>query len=114
MKGSRSAWVFGALLAALACVLWANPAALDAADKPGLTAEDCVKCHAGPPADVAAAGGKHKGVGCVACHTGTLPLHLDGTPSGTITSPFAPTIDESTPEPWAPPPPGYAPPQAAT
>jgi hypothetical protein len=45
-----------------------------AADKVTLTAEDCVKCHAAPPADIAAAGGKHKSdVTCVDCHAGHRP-----------------------------------------
>ncbi len=38
-----------------------------------LTNEDCVKCHAAPPADIAAAGGKHKNVACMDCHAGHPP-----------------------------------------
>ncbi|SPQ00549.1 conserved exported hypothetical protein [Candidatus Sulfobium mesophilum] len=38
-----------------------------------LTDEDCVKCHSGPPADIAVAGGKHKSVGCSGCHIGHPP-----------------------------------------
>ncbi len=45
-----------------------------AAKQPVLTVEDCVKCHAGPPADIAAAGGKHRGVGCFGCHAGHPPM----------------------------------------
>jgi predicted CXXCH cytochrome family protein len=41
--------------------------------EPALKDEDCVKCHAGPPADLAAAGGKHQGVGCTGCHVGHPP-----------------------------------------
>ena len=41
--------------------------------QPALLDEDCMKCHAGPPADIAAAGGKHKGVGCSGCHIGHPP-----------------------------------------
>ena len=44
-----------------------------AGEKPSVTNEDCVKCHAAPPADIAAAGGKHKGVGCTGCHVGHPP-----------------------------------------
>ncbi len=40
---------------------------------PGLTNEDCVKCHSVPPADIAEAGGKHKEVGCLGCHAGHPP-----------------------------------------
>lgn len=40
---------------------------------PALSNDDCVKCHAVPPADIAAAGGKHKDVGCTGCHAGHPP-----------------------------------------
>jgi hypothetical protein len=39
----------------------------------GLTDDDCAKCHAAPPADLKAAGGKHQGVGCTGCHVGHPP-----------------------------------------
>lgn len=81
MKGSRNVWVFGALFTVLACVLCVSPAVLDAADKAGLTADDCVKCHAGPPADIAAAGGKHKSdVSCLDCHAGHRPASKNNIP----------------------------------
>jgi hypothetical protein len=38
-----------------------------------LSNEDCVKCHAGPLADIASAGGKHKNVACSDCHVGHPP-----------------------------------------
>jgi predicted CXXCH cytochrome family protein len=38
-----------------------------------LSNDDCAKCHAAPPADLAAAGGKHKEVGCTGCHEGHPP-----------------------------------------
>ena len=38
-----------------------------------LTKEDCVKCHEGPPADIATAGGKHRYVPCLGCHVGHPP-----------------------------------------
>ncbi len=41
---------------------------------------DCSKCHAGPPADIAAAGGKHKEVGCTACHPGHRPSSKNNIP----------------------------------
>jgi len=47
--------------------------AAPAQSKPVLTNEDCVKCHAAPPADLAASGGKHTDVGCMGCHIGHPP-----------------------------------------
>ncbi len=44
-----------------------------AAQQPSLANDDCVKCHANPPADIAAAGKKHKDVGCTGCHVGHPP-----------------------------------------
>jgi hypothetical protein len=41
--------------------------------QPGLSNDDCLKCHTTPPADIAAAGGKHKDVGCSGCHAGHPP-----------------------------------------
>ncbi len=38
-----------------------------------LTNADCVKCHAGPPADIAANGGKHATITCQDCHVGHPP-----------------------------------------
>jgi len=38
-----------------------------------VTNDDCVKCHAAPPADLEAAGGMHRGVGCTGCHIGHPP-----------------------------------------
>lgn len=43
------------------------------AAKPALGSEDCVKCHTAPPADISAAGGKHKMVSCQDCHVGHPP-----------------------------------------
>jgi hypothetical protein len=43
------------------------------AKAPTLANDDCVKCHAGPPADIAASGGKHQYVGCMDCHAGHPP-----------------------------------------
>jgi predicted CXXCH cytochrome family protein len=42
--------------------------------KVALKAEDCVKCHAQQPADIAAGGGKHKTeISCQDCHAGHRP-----------------------------------------
>ena len=43
------------------------------AAKPALGSDDCIKCHAKPPADITAAGGKHKKVSCQDCHVGHPP-----------------------------------------
>ncbi len=44
-----------------------------AQQQPSLANDDCVKCHAAPPADLATAGKKHKDVGCTGCHIGHPP-----------------------------------------
>lgn len=39
-----------------------------------LTADDCIKCHDKPPADIAANGGAHKSqISCIDCHEGHPP-----------------------------------------
>ena len=64
----------------VACGLLAGAAVAHAA-KPSLTPDDCVKCHDAPPADVAAAGGKHKSdVTCLDCHAGHRPSSRDNIP----------------------------------
>jgi predicted CXXCH cytochrome family protein len=40
---------------------------------PTLSNDDCVKCHKGPPADIAAAGKGHQMVTCQDCHVGHPP-----------------------------------------
>lgn len=45
-----------------------------------LSNSDCIKCHSGPPADIDANGGKHKGVGCTGCHSGHRPAVKDNIP----------------------------------
>lgn len=58
-----------------------SPAAeTTAAAKPVLSDSDCVKCHSGPPADIAAAGGWHKKVGCTNCHEGHRPSSKNNIP----------------------------------
>ena len=47
---------------------------------PTLSNDDCVKCHAGPPAAIAADGGKHKDVGCQDCHAGHRPASKNNIP----------------------------------
>lgn len=41
--------------------------------KVALGSDDCIKCHAKPPADITANGGKHKKVSCQDCHVGHPP-----------------------------------------
>jgi hypothetical protein len=48
--------------------------------KPVLTVDDCVKCHAGPPADIASAGAKHKTITCFDCHASHRPASKDNIP----------------------------------
>ncbi len=68
-----------ALCIAVACLFFVVPS--PAADKSGLAAEDCAKCHAGPPADIAAAGGKHKtDVTCLDCHASHRPAVKNNIP----------------------------------
>ena len=81
MKGLRALGVSAALLVVLACGLLSSPPLSAAADKPALAQEDCVKCHEAPPADIAAAGSKHKSeVGCLDCHAGHRPASKNNIP----------------------------------
>ncbi len=83
MKGSRGLGILIAFLAVVALGLVAVPLGLSAADKASatLTQDDCVKCHAGPPADVAAAGAKHQSeVTCLDCHAGHRPAVKNNIP----------------------------------
>jgi hypothetical protein len=74
MKSLRSSSIFVVLFLALVIpVILVCTGTAPAQTKPDLANEDCVKCHAAPPADIAAAGGKHKGVGCTGCHIGHPP-----------------------------------------
>ena len=54
-------------------LLLVSSIAVAATSAPGLGNDDCVKCHTAPPADISAAGGKHKDVGCTGCHNGHPP-----------------------------------------
>lgn len=61
------------MLAFLAVPVLMGQASAQTPAPAGLSNVDCAKCHAGPPADIAANGGKHKEVGCTACHPGHRP-----------------------------------------
>ncbi len=81
MKRLRGYWVFLALFFVFAGGLVVFPSVPAAADKPALSQEDCVKCHEAPPADIAAAGGKHKSdVTCSDCHSGHRPAVKNNIP----------------------------------
>lgn len=81
MNGSRSVRALVWLSALVACGLFAGQAIAATVENPGLKAEDCVKCHAAPPADIAAAGGKHKSdVTCLDCHAGHRPASKNNIP----------------------------------
>lgn len=70
-----------ALVSLVVCGFLFHPSAGGAADKASLAPEDCVKCHEAPPADIAAAGGKHKtDVTCVDCHAGHRPASKNNIP----------------------------------
>ncbi|MEI6828132.1 MAG: hypothetical protein WCK54_21275 [Desulfuromonadales bacterium] len=63
-----------ALIAVQSLAFAADPAA--APPTPTLANDDCVKCHSKPPADIAAAGRKHKTeIGCQDCHNGHPPTN---------------------------------------
>lgn len=47
---------------------------------PTLSNDECIKCHAGPPADIAANGGKHRNVSCQDCHPGHRPASKNNIP----------------------------------
>lgn len=47
---------------------------------PALTSGDCVKCHAGPPADIADSGAGHKKITCQDCHAGHRPSSKNNIP----------------------------------
>ncbi len=74
MKSVKRGSLVGILLLAMGVSLFpVFSGTAHSGKQPALTDEDCVKCHAGPPADIAVGGGKHKGVGCTGCHIGHPP-----------------------------------------
>ena len=78
---SSSSMVSLFLVLGFAVVLFcAGSASADTAVQAALANDDCAKCHSGPPADLAAAGGKHKEVGCTGCHTGHRPAVKNNIP----------------------------------
>lgn len=74
MKSLRSSSFFAVLFLVM-CIsmLLAYAGTAPAQTKAALSNDDCSKCHDVPPADLAAAGGKHKDVGCTGCHAGHPP-----------------------------------------
>ncbi len=73
MKSLRSSLTVVLLLVVCFTVLLVCSGSALAQTRPALTNDDCSKCHDAPPADLAAAGGKHKDVGCTGCHEGHPP-----------------------------------------
>lgn len=65
-------------IASVFCLLSLCPAGAEAMD---LLDSDCVKCHPGPPADLAAAGASHEDVTCSGCHEGHPPKVQDNIPA---------------------------------
>lgn len=85
MKAVRKSSLLVALFLVLGISLLLLPAMASSAETPARSAaslsnDDCVKCHAKPPADIEASGGKHKGVGCAGCHNGHPPAVKDNIP----------------------------------
>jgi hypothetical protein len=68
------------LITGISTLLLAYSDAALAEKQPALKNEDCVKCHAGPQADIATGGGKHKSIGCTGCHVGHPPAMKDNIP----------------------------------
>lgn len=66
----------------LTCLLSPLAFAADPAPaKASLSSADCVKCHAAPPADIAANGGAHKSqISCQDCHAGHRPMVKNNIP----------------------------------
>lgn len=70
--------VAGLSLAVSLCLGAGSPA--KAAPAPKLVQDDCVKCHAQPPADIASAGAGHKKITCFDCHAGHRPASQNNIP----------------------------------
>jgi hypothetical protein len=73
-------------IALTAPLLLGVAAAGSGAEKPvqsTLTLADCVKCHAGPSADIASDGGAHRTITCLACHPGHRPASKNNIPACT-------------------------------
>lgn len=81
MKRVRGRWALLALFVVFAGGLVISPSVPAASDKAALAPEDCAKCHDAPPADIAAAGAKHKSdVTCLDCHASHRPTVKDNIP----------------------------------
>ncbi len=71
MKASKSRSLVAVLFFIALFLVYSGAAPAQPASN--LSNEDCVKCHTAPPADIEAAGKKHKDVGCTGCHVGHPP-----------------------------------------
>lgn len=80
MKANRFFVVLCVTLGILS--LWSSSilAAGEAPVKPVLSSDDCIKCHDGPPHDIASEGKGHKKITCQDCHAGHRPALKDNIP----------------------------------
>ncbi len=76
-----SLWSILFLMFGISVVLISGKAAwAQASSDKVLTNSDCIKCHAAPPADIAANGAGHKKITCQDCHAGHRPSIKDNIP----------------------------------
>lgn len=69
------------IMALCTVVLWAGTGFAQGAKQPALTADDCAKCHAKQPAEIAANGAAHKTkINCKDCHQGHRPESANNIP----------------------------------
>ncbi len=83
MKTKKSIFSAGLLVLFIACfvlLITVDKSWTQTAKGNILTSDDCIKCHAVPPADIAKAGGGHKVISCQDCHAGHRPLSKDNIP----------------------------------
>ena len=75
MKWLRHAVLFVLTLLGFAAISFAAAPA-----KPGLTLDDCAKCHTAPPAEIASAGAGHNTITCFDCHSSHRPASKENIP----------------------------------
>lgn len=79
MKGLRNL-TFAALVLLVVAVITGNTRSQAQVAAPALTPNDCIKCHSGPPADIASNGAGHRKITCMDCHAGHRPSSKDNIP----------------------------------
>lgn len=80
VKGFKLLGVLGLALGVSLILGATNPASAESPANVTLTSSDCVKCHAGPSADIAKDGAGHKKITCQDCHTGHRPESKNNIP----------------------------------